>query len=184
MPTEPLVVIRCLGRFSVDLDGRRLDVDQLRPQARQVLQMLAVHGDGPVHREVLTDALWPDADPRRSFARLHTAVYDLRRFLEPAHELRRSTLLRHSGQTYRLVLPGGSHSDIAEFERAWTDARHALTTGRNGAAAVALRTAWAAYGGELLPEAGPVEWVQEWRGVLRQRALWVERTLAQLDAEI
>jgi hypothetical protein len=77
MSSEPPVVVRCLGRFSIALHGHRLDLDRLRPQSRQVLQMLAVHGEAPVHREVLADALWPEADPRRSFARLHTAVYDL-----------------------------------------------------------------------------------------------------------
>jgi DNA-binding SARP family transcriptional activator len=183
MSSEPPVVVRCLGRFSIALHGHRLDLDRLRPQSRQVLQMLAVHGEAPVHREVLADALWPEADPRRSFARLHTAVYDLRRFLEPAHEPRRSTLLRHSGQTYRLLLPPGSRSDIADFDRAWSAARHALAAGRDEEAAGALRTAWAAYGGELLPEAGPAEWLQEWRGTLRQRALWVERTLARLGVQ-
>jgi DNA-binding SARP family transcriptional activator len=129
---------------------------------------------------VLTDALWPEADPRRSFARLHTAVYDLRRFLEPAHELRHSVLLRHSGQAYRLALPPGSSSDVTEFEEAWAAARTAVAGGDRSLARASLQAAVTAYGGELLPEAGPAEWLQEQRTVLRQRARWAERALTEL----
>jgi DNA-binding SARP family transcriptional activator len=180
MPQPPLV-IQCLGCFRVSLDGRRLELDRLRPQARQVLMMLAVNGDGPVHRERLTDALWPETDPHRSSARLHTAVYDLRDFLEPGRGPRRSELLRQSGRTYRLALPPGSRSDVAEFDLAWRDARRSLATGHDLAALAALRSAAAAYGGELLPEAGPAEWLQQPRAELRRRAQWVEQTLTQLE---
>ena len=180
--SQPPVVVECLGRFSMALAGRRLELRQLRPQARQLLMMLAVRGDDPVHRERLTDALWPEADPRRSFARLHTAVYDLRRFLEPGHQRRRGELLRQSGRTYWLALPPGSRNDVADFDRCCREARRALAAERPAEALVALRGAAAAYGGELLPEAGPAEWLLELRAELRQRAQWVDRTLTRLES--
>ena len=179
--SQPPLVIQCLGRFRVFLAGRRLELEQLRPQARQVLMMLAVRGDDPVHREQLTDALWPEADPYRSSARLHTAVYDLRRFLEPGHPPRRSELLRQSGRVYRLALPPGSHNDVADFDLAWRQARQALAAGHSKAALTALRRAAAAYGGELLPEAGPAEWLQQPRAELRLRAVWVEQALTRME---
>ncbi|MBC3841939.1 hypothetical protein GXW82_22300 [Streptacidiphilus sp. 4-A2] len=175
------VVVQCLGRFRIALAGQGLELERLRPQVRQLLMMLAARGEVPVHREQLTDALWPQAHPDRSFARLHTAVYDLRRFLEPGHRPRRSQLLRHSGRTYRLELPPGSRSDVTEFDHGWRDARRSLAAERPEEALGALRRAAAAYGGELLPEADPTEWLQELRTELHRRAQWVERTLARLE---
>ena len=179
--SQPPFVVQCLGCFRVLRAGRPLELERLRPQARQVLMMLAVRGDGPVHREQLTDALWPEADPYRSSARLHTAVYDLRRFLEPGHPPRRSELLRQSGRVYRLALPPGSHNDVADFDLAWRQARQALAAGQGPAALAALRAAAAAYGGDLLPEAGPAEWLQQPRAELRLRAVWVEQALTRME---
>jgi len=178
---QPPVEVQCLGRFGIALAGRRLELEQLRPQARQLLMMLAVRGDRAVHREQLTDALWPSSDPYRAAARLHTAVYDLRRFLEPGHPPRHSELLRTSGRTYRLLLPPGSTNDVTDFEEACREARQALATDQRPRALRALRRASAAYGGELLPEAGPAEWLQELRAELHHRALWADRTLTRLE---
>jgi DNA-binding SARP family transcriptional activator len=105
---------------------------------------------------------------------LQVAVSSLRRFLDPAAARGGSGLLTRAGDTYRLELPTGSRSDLAEFEtslrlfrdlRAGQASREAAQT-----VVVALQRALAVYRGDLLPEDGPAEWVVAERDRLRQDA--------------
>src|ERR1700687_3501455 len=75
--------LRCFGGFSIAIKGRPVDLTAVKPRARAVLRLLAVHAGNPVHREVLQMAFWPDADAETGARNLHVAVSSLRSWLEP-----------------------------------------------------------------------------------------------------
>ncbi|UGQ12874.1 winged helix-turn-helix domain-containing protein [Yinghuangia sp. ASG 101] len=156
--------IRCFGGFAVRLAGKPLDLARLAPQSRVLFRVLALHAGRPVHREVLAAALWPDAPAHAAFHRLQTAVYKLRRFLEPGRGRRgTSAFVPFEDGAYRLRLPEGSYLDIAAAEDALARARRAAARGDAAREARTLRELLAVADALLLPETGPEEWVIEAR---------------------
>jgi DNA-binding SARP family transcriptional activator len=173
--TPPPVRVRCFGGLAVERDGSPVDLSAVKPRARAVLQVLAVHGGAPVHREVLLDALWPDADVATGVRNLQVAISTLRHVLDTAGG---QSLIQRDGDSYRLALPAGA-IDVCAFEAALAEAR-----GAEGAAAVAaLDRALALYAGELLPEAGPAEWVLKARESCRMQAAEAAQRLATVLAD-
>jgi PAS domain S-box-containing protein len=78
-PPERALQIFVLGRFGVAARGHRLAVENWeRKQALTLLKYLVAHLGHPVHREVLTDYLWPDVDEAHGRERLKVTVYFLR----------------------------------------------------------------------------------------------------------
>lgn len=167
----PAWTIRCFGGFHVARAGVPVELSGVKPRARSVLQLLAVHAGALVHREVLLDALWPDSDPSAGVRKLHVAISSLRHVLDTEGE---PSLIRREGDGYRLALPAGSEADLCVFEAAAAEAR--ATDG--DALVAALRRALDAYGGDLLPEAGPAEWVVKAREAYRMQAGDVAQRLA------
>ncbi|MFF3868968.1 BTAD domain-containing putative transcriptional regulator [Micromonospora sp. NPDC001898] len=176
--TAPLTV-RCFGGFRICLDGEPLNWSPLRPRARAVARILAMHAGRAVHRDRLLDALWPDTDPATATRTLHVALSSLRRFLDshlPAGE--GESLLHRDGDAYLLALPPGSWCDVTEFRLALERASRAGAS-RAPRALDDLRVAVAAYTGELLPEDGPAEWVVAERETLRRQAADAAAQLAE-----
>jgi DNA-binding SARP family transcriptional activator len=139
-----------------------------------VLRLLAVNAGRPVHREVIQDALWPDADPEAGARSLHVALSALRRELGPAAGRGSREILLRDGDAYRLAIPGGSRVDVLAFEEAMIRGRAAR--GRDdGRAATAFGAAMTEYAGDLLPEDGPADWIVARRE--RARADYVEAAL-------
>jgi DNA-binding SARP family transcriptional activator len=171
------VEVRCFGRFEVRIDGRPLDLASLKPRSQVLLRLLAMHGANPVHREVLIDAIWPDASAEAGMRNLQVAVSSLRRVLEPVAALAREA---HS---YRLALPAGSMVDVARFEEACASAKAAKARGDLANAEVALQLALDTYGGELLPTDGPAEWVVAARDHYRAEAAESAAALAELQLD-
>jgi DNA-binding SARP family transcriptional activator len=156
-PNHPQTVMRCLGGFSLVLRGRRLDLSPLKPRVRELLRLFALHTGRPVHREVLAEALWPQASSEVATRNLHVAISSLRHVLELADPSPPPLILR-DGQAYELALPDGE-VDLIEFDLAVTRARGARAAGDGQTALEAYRRTLDLYGGELLPEDGPAEWV-------------------------
>ncbi|MFG1951391.1 BTAD domain-containing putative transcriptional regulator [Micromonospora sp. NPDC048830] len=178
-PDSAPLTVRCLGGFRVCLHGEPLNWSPLRPRARAVARILAMYAGRPVHRDRLLGALWPDTDPAAATRTLHVALSSLRRFLDtrlPAGE--RETLLHRDGDAYLLALPSDAWCDVTEFRRALERASRRGSS-RDPRALDDLRTAVAAYGGELLPEDGPAEWVVAERETLRRQAADAAARLAE-----
>jgi DNA-binding SARP family transcriptional activator len=167
----PPVRLCCLGRFSLELDGTEVDLSAVKPRARELLRLLALHQGRPVHREVLVEALWPEAGAAAGTRSLQVAVSALRRVIEPDSARGGSQVLLREGDSYRLALPDPAVSDVAEFTAARTVARQAVAGDDVPAARRALERARAAYRGDLLPEDGPAEWVVKARDQLRLQAV-------------
>ena len=177
-PDHQQTVMRCLGGFSLVLKGRRLDTSTLKPRVRELLRVLALHSGRPVHREVLAEALWPQAGRDVATRNLHVAISSLRRVLQVGDRSVPPLILR-DGEAYELVLPD-AEIDLLEFDIAITRARAARATGDAPTALDAYRRTLDLYRGELLPEDGPAEWVVLERERYRSGAT----EAAQLTGEI
>lgn len=152
--------IRCFGPFSLTVEGEVIDLASLRPRIRRLLRLLAFHAGRPVHREVLTEALWPGADPETGGRNLHVAVSTLRRVLEPGlPKGSNGGLISRDGETYRLDLPEDVFVDVMEFDEGIEESRTALAQGNHASALMLFRRAMALHGGDLLAEEGPAEWI-------------------------
>jgi DNA-binding SARP family transcriptional activator len=143
----------------------------LRPKARCLLMLLALHHGRPVHRELLIEALWPEATLTSGVRSLQVAVSSLRQCLAVGGVV--GDPIRRQGDAYALVLPGAV-VDVLVFERTIEEARHLPPP----AALMARRRALDLYQGELLTEVGPADWVVEDRDRLRLSAAGLAATAA------
>lgn len=181
-PSLPTLDIRCFGGFSMVADGIDVDLSRVRPQARTVLRILALHAGRPVHRERLAGELWADLDTPSALHNLQVSVSSLRRALQadgPAAETGQPIV--RQGEAYALVLNRGSTFDLSDFDQAINDATVARSTGSSEQAAVKLRQAVGLYAGEVLPEDGSAEWVTDARERYRLRAAEAAASLANLE---
>ncbi|WP_436523544.1 AfsR/SARP family transcriptional regulator [Actinoplanes sp. HUAS TT8] len=167
----------CFGGFRVANDRRELDLGSIRPRSRTLLRYLAAAA-GPVHREQIIDALWPEMATGTAVNSLHVAVSTLRTFLEPGIARGASQYIVRDGPTYRLVT--GAHLDVAAFGEAYRAGRRAADR------AEAIRWFQAVlqiYTGDLLPEDGPADWVVPERSRYRTQAADAAAMLAELELE-
>ena len=179
----PPVRLRVLGPFGVEVGGRTIDLSGVKPRARAALRLLALHAPRPVHREVLSAALWPEADVDSATRNLQVAVSSLRQALEPGVARGAHTLLLREGDAYRLALPEGSEADLVTFRASAAAGRSAHAAGDPDAAVEAFERAMAAYADELLPEDGPAEWAIEEREQVRLEVAEIAARLATLRLE-
>jgi len=170
------VRVRLLGGCALEVEGRRVALDSAKPRVRSLLRLLALHAGAPVHREVIQEALWPDADAVAGARSLHVALSSLRRLLDEVAAPLDGRLVAREGDAYRLDV-GPDDVDIGRFDRAMTSGRAARARGETSAAAFA--DAIDIYAGDLLPEEGPAEWVSERRDHCRAKAVEAATSLAE-----
>ncbi|PZR87889.1 MAG: hypothetical protein DLM67_21490, partial [Candidatus Nephthysia bennettiae] len=180
-PAPAPVSLQLFGGFQMLLDGEPVDLHELKPRARTLLRLLAVHAGRPVNRHVIQSALWPEADADAGARNLHVAVSSVRSTLERTSRGERPSLLVREGDAYRLA--AGSHAafDLLAFEHHVAAGRRARMGGDLDRAAASFQAALDCYQGELLPEDGPAEWVLEHRERTRSMAVETAEALAQLQ---
>jgi DNA-binding SARP family transcriptional activator len=179
------VQIRCFGALEVHRDGIRVDDSALRPRARALLALLALHHPVPVHVDVLIESLWPDADYDAAAHRMQTAVSSLRRLLQgdvtsvSAPGDRTQALVRR-GAAYVLQHVG---TDLDEFQIQDREAAAAKRDGERSREVAALRRMLSLYDCDLFSEFGPAEWLVRERDRLRLAAADAAERLAELELE-
>jgi LuxR family maltose regulon positive regulatory protein len=134
-----------------------------RRKARALLACL-ICARGPVHRERLAEWLWPELPSARALPAFHTALYELRRALEPG--LTRgvaSRLVVTDGESYRLAL---SPHDELDAEALLRLARRPEAPEAPDAEIRRLERARALWGGEFLPEWPYADWARDLRRLL------------------
>lgn len=179
LPTSLLQVeLYLFGGFRMSVNGKPVAVDTLRPRARVLLRMLALHVNRDVHREQIIDALWPGTDVLIATRRLQVAVSSVRQLLEQTGLTGGSGLIRH-GESYRLALPADSTVDLRVFEGELRRAQEAATYGGVAAGIAARESGLAQYTGDLLPEDGAAEYVVDERERIRMVAAVTATALAQ-----
>ncbi len=168
--------VRAFGGFGLEVDGRRVSLDGAKPRVRALLRLLAMRGGAPVHRDVIQEALWPEADAAAGSRSLHVAVSALRRLLDDVAAPYGGRLVARDGDAYRLDVPP-EEIDVRAFDRAIAEGRAARA--RNQGSAAAFGRALELYAGDLLPEDGPADWVQDDRDRYRLQVLEACQALAE-----
>ena len=168
--------VRAFGGFGLEVDGRRVSLDAAKPRVRALLRLLAMRGGAPVHRDVIQEALWPEADAVAGSRSLHVAVSSLRRLLDDVAAPYGGRLVARDGDAYRLDVPP-VEIDVGAFDRAIAEGRAARA--RSQGSAAAFRRALELYAGDLLPEDGPADWVQDDRDRYRLQVLEACQALAE-----
>jgi DNA-binding SARP family transcriptional activator len=172
-PDSPPVRVFCFGGYRLQIGGETMDLASLRPQARNVLQLLSLAPGRNYHREFIEDILWPGIDHSVAGHRLQVAVSSIRTMFDAD-----AVTVRRRGEHYGLCLPDGAVVDVVEFEKALAEAAAASARG-DVQARVALREkALRLYGGDLLPEFGETEHVDSERQRLRRCAATAAAALA------
>jgi DNA-binding SARP family transcriptional activator len=174
----PVIALRCFGGLSASVDGQAIDLSAVKPRVRSLLRLLGAQAGAPVHREVICDALWPEADPLTGLRNLQVAVSSLRRLLEPRVARGGGALVVRDGDSYRLALPGSSTCDVATYRNLLTRALELSTTDL-AAAAGDFATAASMLRAGLLPEEGPAEWAEALRERCRADASALGLQLAE-----
>lgn len=173
------LTLQCFGGLTAWRDGVVVDLDALRPQARALLALLAMRYPHQAHCEVLSEALWPESDPRAGAHRLQTAISSLRRALAPHHAgSSASNPLVRRGEAYILQADGVDVADLATALRAASEARRAKDLHTELGA---LRRVLSIHRSELLPEFGPADWVVKEREDLRWAAADSAERIAELE---
>jgi DNA-binding SARP family transcriptional activator len=175
-----MITLRCFGGFHLQLGDKVVDCHGLKPRPRAALHLLALHAGRAVHRETLLEALWPEVDATTGTRNLHVAISTIRRFLEPDAGRGTASLVAREADAYRLALPEDAAVDLRAFDAGLAAGRAARAAGDESAAIEALEQALHVYAGELLPEAGPAEWVVMAREQYRMHASEAALMLTEL----
>ncbi|MEO9326053.1 BTAD domain-containing putative transcriptional regulator [Nocardioides sp. C4-1] len=179
----PPLDVRCFGGFEVRVDGATPQLTRVRPRARALLRLLALHAGQPVHREVIVEAMWPQLDGQAATHNLHVCVSGIRSALEPGVARGASRLVVRDGERYLLALPDGAVSDLRRFDALTGAAEQARTDGRTDQAIADLDTALRLYVGDVLPEDGPSEWALPHREHYKVRAAEAAALLGRLHLD-
>src|SRR4051812_18732131 len=132
------VRITLLGGFVVVVDGAVVTLPWRLRKAKTLVKLLALRTGHRIHRDVLVDQLWPDADPSVGANNLHQALHAARRVVGAQRLVLSDDLVVLGGD-------GGVSVDVDEFDGA---AARAVASG----AVEELRAALDMWSGELLPE--------------------------------
>ena len=154
--------VRLLGGFCIE----RSDVGQAvsdwpRRSAKTLIKLLAIQPGHALHREQVIDVLWPKVNAESALNSLAKALHVARRALQPGLPRRQdSAYLRLADgmlvlNTERVIV------DADEFEQLAEDALRRREI-------AAYDAAFAAYGGELLPEDRYESWCSERRTALAE----------------
>ncbi|MFF4948091.1 AfsR/SARP family transcriptional regulator [Streptomyces chattanoogensis] len=114
------ISVRTFGTFNVSFNGDPVERWQAG-KARKLLQFLLLHRDQTVSRDILYDALWPDALSSANSSALKVAVHALRKILQQAQKrhnvegLGSSLQVRTCESGYRLETRN-TWTDFSEFE--------------------------------------------------------------------
>lgn len=171
--------VHALGGLDVWVDGAPVAGRWVRASSRSLLLYLIL-AQGPVPREVLADALWPDAEGDAALNLFKVALHGLLQTLEPARPPRApSRFIRRQGNLYSISPDVPVYTDLAAFgdalERASREARDQTEM------LALLRHALSLYRGDLAPELGDPPWLIGRRATLRRQFLEAAEVAGELE---
>lgn len=172
--------VLCLGRFRLEIDGTPITLTAIRPRARALLRLLALHAGQPVHRETILEALWPEAACDAGPRNLHVAISSLRQALESRSADGEGISFIRDGDAYVLAVPPGAVVDVLALGQAVAAGRAARAGGDLEWAQTCFREALELYCGEALSEDGPAEWVLAVRERCRRDSVYAAEALAEI----
>lgn len=177
-PSARTLRVRTLGAFEVWRGDVAIPSTAWHRRKAGILVKCLLSSPGyRLHREQLTELLWPEATPASGSAYLRVTVHQVRKILDqpytPSH-------LQADGDSLALLsAPGRTQDD------GWLDAaafEFAATAALNGEDVGACRAALARYGGDYLPDDAYAEWAVGRREELGRLRLALLQRLADLCA--
>lgn len=108
--------ISLLGGFSVAVAGRPVAGHWRLRKAKTLVKLLALAPGHRLHREVVLEVMWPDADPLSAANNLHQLLHSVRRMIGPSS-------IALVDDVVRLGPAGGLTVDVDIFEQAAVSAR-------------------------------------------------------------
>ena len=81
--TAAEIHISLLGGFSVEVAGRLVEDHWRLRKAKTLVKLLALAPGHRLHRDVVVDLLWPDAEPPAASNNLHQLLHYIRRMMGP-----------------------------------------------------------------------------------------------------
>ncbi len=175
--------LHCLGPFQVYRNEQPLALRAGKASA--ILKFLAVRPHQPVPREVLIEALWPQADPTVANNRLKVAVHHLRQaFVSPACSPHCEGCVVFRDGCYLFSPHIQVWTDILAFEQAWQSGVQLERSGRLMDAIPFYLQAESLYRGELLEEDLYEEWTLLRREELKDSYLTVLDKLSRYWLQI
>ena len=106
-----LVRIAVLGGFTVSVDGEVAPARWRLRKAKTIVKLLALATGHRVHRDVLIEQLWPDADPAVGVNNFHQALHAARRVVGAEHLVLHDEIVVLGGE-------GGVAVDVDDFDAA------------------------------------------------------------------
>jgi len=172
----PTLTIRLFGGFEVRRGDTLVPASAWQRRRDRLLLAYLLIATGPVLRDVLLDALWPDLTPSSAAASLKVAWSRLKRALEPMlPEGVPSVYLAIDGPRYTLRWNAVA-TDVQEFSRLVAGAER---TSDPDEQVSLLQAAVEAYRGDLLPEYANEPWTVVERERLRSLSLSALERLAE-----
>lgn len=173
----PLLCVRLLGGFRVErTDGASPVSDWQRRTAKTLIKLLATHTEHALHRDQITDILWPGVAVESALNSFGKALHAARHALEPE-------LPRREDSAYLQLADGmlilNTQHAVVDTDRFEELAEAALRQ----RSITAYDAALAAYSGELLPEDLYESWCAERRNYLVELHIQLLLEAAEVLAE-
>jgi DNA-binding SARP family transcriptional activator len=184
-PTEAArLAVRLLGGFDCAVDGRAIPADAWGARkARDLFKFLVLRRGRPIPLDEVLEEFWPDLTVDGARRALRTALYRVRRALEPDRPTHaRSSLVPVTGDTVRLAVGPETVVDVYAFEDRLRQATRCEASGDPDTANRIREEALALYPGELLPEDAEEAWARGPREWLREQYLSALARLAEAAA--
>jgi predicted ATPase/DNA-binding SARP family transcriptional activator len=157
------VYVSLLGGFSVTIGGQPVEDHWRLRKAKTLVKLLALAPGHRLHRDVVGDMLWPDAEPHVAANNLHQILHNIRRMIG-------TTSIALTDDVVRLCPAGGLRVDVDLFEKA-------AATARSTTDITALQHALQLWTGPLLPEDQYADWTEEHRERLTETHIAVASLL-------
>lgn len=160
------LAIYLLGDFRVVVDGEVVPVERWpRRKSKSLLKLLALAPGNRLHRERVTEALWPEAVPSSASNNLNKAILMARRALEPTLGAGAESRFIYRDEDQIGLARDAVWVDVEAFEAAARCARDADGFGHHEAALDL-------YAGDLLMDDAYEDWAWARRDQLR--AAWID----------
>jgi DNA-binding SARP family transcriptional activator len=173
--------VRCLGTFEVSYGGRPVDLGTSRRGRLVFKYLVAVAPGRRAAKELLTDLLWPEADPGRALTSLQSALYQVRKAVARSEpRLAHSPIFLFVDDQYLLDPALQLGSDLDLFRQQLSTARALDASQDRAGARRAYRAALEIGTGLLLPDESYETWVLAEREAQREAQLNAASRLVEL----
>jgi DNA-binding SARP family transcriptional activator len=182
-PVRRTVAIRTLGTFDVFRDGTPVPLAAWQSKkSRDALKMLIAHRGRPVHREALTELLWPGASAGETASRFSVVLSRARSVFDPDWTFSQDYYLKTSDDAVLIDL-ANVDVDVERFLAFASAGLGIVRRGDRSSAEPTLRAAYDLYGGDFLEEDAYEEWSMPLREEARASFFAVAKTLGDLAVE-